>query len=298
MTEYELRAGEYSAVITARAAALRMLRHGERDLVVPFPEGGPIPDFRGIIAAPWPNRIDGGRYTFQGVDYQMPVNEPERDCALHGFAFATEWALESRDEASVRLSCALGPVPGYPFGLQITASYALSADGLRSRITAVNTGTDTAPYGVCPHPYLVAGPAPLDEWTLQIPADSFLEVTPDRLLPVATRTVAGHEFDFRAPRRIGAAEIDHAFTGIAFDGRRPARLIAKDPGGTGVGMEWDRRCPWLQIHTADKQPPAPNRLGLAVEPMTCPPDAFNTGYNLIRLEPGGAHEVSWRIFAA
>jgi aldose 1-epimerase len=198
----------------------------------------------------------------------------------------------------VRLSCALGPVPGYPFGLQITASYALSADGLRSRITAVNTGTDTAPYGVCPHPYLVAGPAPLDEWTLQIPADSFLEVTPDRLLPVATRTVAGHEFDFRAPRRIGAAEIDHAFTGIAFDGRRPARLIAKDPGGTGVGMEWDRRCPWLQIHTADKQPPAPNRLGLAVEPMTCPPDAFNTGYNLIRLEPGGAHEVSWRIFAA
>ena len=267
MTEYEIRAGEYSAVITTRAAALRRLRHGERDLVVPFPAGGPIPDYRGVIAAPWPNRIADGRYTFQGVEYQLPVNEPERECALHGFAFATEWSVECRDESSVRLSCTLGPVAGYPFTLRLTASHTLSADGLHSRITAVNTGTDTAPYGVCPHPYLLAGPAPLDEWTLQIPADTFLEVTPDRLLPLATRSVAGHEFDFRAPRRIGATEIDHAFTGIAFDDGGAdgdcgaARLVVRDPGGTGVGMAWDASSPWLQVHTADKQPPAPNRLG-------------------------------------
>ena len=148
--------------------------------------------------------------------------------------------LECRDESSVRLSCTLGPVAGYPFTLRLTASHALSADGLHSRITAVNTGTDTAPYGVCPHPYLLAGPAPLDEWTLQIPADTFLEVTPDRLLPLAARSVAGHEFDFRAPRRIGATEIDHAFTGIAFDGDGGAdgdgRVVApRTPCGPGPG---------------------------------------------------------------
>jgi aldose 1-epimerase len=79
---------------------------------------------------------------------------------------------------------------------------------------------------VCPHPYLLAGPASLDEWTLQIPADSFLEVSPDRLLPVATRTVAGHEFDFRTPRAIGATEIDHAFTAVALDDAGRAQLTA------------------------------------------------------------------------
>ena len=150
---------------------------------------------------------------------------------------------------------------------------------------------------MCPHPYLVAGPAPLDEWTLEVPASEFLDVTPDRLLPVAVRAVDGHEFDFRTPRSIGATKIDHAFTGITFNDAGRTRLVARDPSGTGVGMAWDRTCQWLQIHTADKQPPARNRLGLAVEPMTCPPDAFNSGQNLIQLEPGESYEVSWKIFA-
>jgi aldose 1-epimerase len=296
--EYRLSAGEYTAVVTARAAALRQLRHRERDLIVPFPEGGPIPDYRGILAAPWPNRIADGAYTFDGVAYQAPVNEPERGCALHGFAFGLDWSLESRDESSVVLSCIIGPGAGYPSALRVTARYQLDENGLHSGVTATNIGERTAPYGVCPHPYLVAGPAPLDEWTLEVPARSFLEVTPDRLLPAGLRPVTDHEFDFRQQRTIGATEIDHAFTGIDFDGEGRARLIARDPGGTGVGIAWDRSCQWLQVHTADKPAPLPNRLGLAVEPMTCPPDAFNSGLDLIRLEPGDTHEASWSIFAA
>lgn len=296
-TEYKIRAGEYTATITAQAGALRELRHRGRDLIVPFPEGGPIPDYRGIVAAPWPNRIADGRYTFDGAEYEVPVNEPERDCALHGLVFPQDWTLESHDESSVTLSCTPEPTPGYPHTVRIGVEYRLSGDGLYSRVTASNAGATAAPYGVCPHPYLVAGPAPLDEWILEIPAGEFLEVTPDRLLPKETRTVEGHGFDFRSPRAIGVTEIDHAFTDIAFDGAGEARMLVRDPGGTGVGMTWDRTCQWIQIHTADKQPPAPNRLGLAVEPMTCPPDAFNSGVDLIRLEPGATHEASWSIFA-
>ena len=164
-------------------------------------------------------------------------------------------------------------------------------------VTATNAGTSTAPYGVCPHPYLLAGPAILDEWMLEVPASEFLEVTPDRLLPLAVRTVDGHPFEFRTAKTIGTTEIDHAFTGLGFDGGGRARLLVRDPGGTGVGMEWDTASKWLQIHTADKQPPAPSRLGLAVEPMSCPPDAFNSGKDLIHLEPGGSHAAAWSIFA-
>ncbi|MDQ0616378.1 aldose 1-epimerase family protein [Arthrobacter globiformis] len=301
-TEYKIRAGDYTAAVTAQAGALRELRHRGRNLIVPFPEGGSIPDYRGIVAAPWPNRIADGRYTFDGAEYEVPVNESDRGCALHGLAFPLDWVMESHDESSVTLSCTPQPTGGYPHSVRIVVEYRLTEDGLHSQVTASNLGASVAPYGVCPHPYLVAGPAPLDEWTLQIPAGQFLEVTPDRLLPKETRTVEGHEFDFRAQRAIGATEIDHAFTGIAFDGGtsdggRLARVLVRDPGGTGVGMAWDRTCQWLQIHTADKQSPAPNRLGLAVEPMTCPPDAFNSGVDLIRLEPGATHEASWSIFA-
>ena len=296
-TEFKIRAGEYTAAVTAHAGALRELRHRKRNLIVPFPGGGPIPDYRGIIAAPWPNRIADGRYTFDGAEYEVPVNEPERGCALHGLVFPLDWTLESHDESSVALSCRPEPTAGYPHRVSIAVEYRLSDDGLHSSVTAVNIGGTAAPYGVCPHPYLVAGPAPLDEWSLEIPAGSFLEVTPDRLLPKEARTVAGHEFDFRVPRTIGATEIDHAFTDIAFDGGGQARVLVRDPGGTGVGMTWDRTCRWLQIHTADKLPPALNRLGLAVEPMTCPPDAFNSGVDVIRMEPGEVHQAAWSIFA-
>lgn len=295
-TEFTLEAGGYRAVVTERAAALRVLQFNGRDLVVPFPQGGPIPDYRGIIAAPWPNRIADGKYTFDGVAYQLPVNEPERGTSLHGLAFPLDWALKEHDDASVTLTCTVGPTEGYPFVLELSASYVLDASGLHTTVSATNAGDSVAPYGVCPHPYLVAGSSPLDEWILEAPVATFLEVTPDRLLPVALASVEGHEFDFRSARAIGATEIDHAFTDVAFDGGQ-ARLSLRDPAGTGVGMAWDERCTWLQIHTADKPTPLPNRLGLAVEPMTCPPDAFNSGTDLIRLEPGATHEASWSIYS-
>jgi aldose 1-epimerase len=300
--EYEIHHGDYAAVITTRAGALRRLTYRGRDLVVPSPFAGPIPDYRGIIAAPWPNRIADGCYRFDGQLLHVPINERDRQCSLHGLAFDREWSVLCLSDLSVTLALELEPSEGYPFALVLETTYTLDADrpdrggGLRWEVRARNVGDRTAPYGVCPHPYLVAGESPLDEWELQIPAARFLEVTHDRLLPMGERDVVGHEFDFRTARPIGTTKIDHAFTGIDFGPDGTASLALRDPvHGTGVRMEWDRGCSWLQIHTADKRPPAPSRLGLAVEPMTCPPDAFNSGSHLIRLAPGTSHTARWRI---
>jgi aldose 1-epimerase len=301
--EYEIRAGEYTALITVHGAALRRLTYRGRDLIVPTAPGQSIPDYRGIVAAPWPNRIADGFYRFNGHYFHVPINEPERSCALHGLVFNRAWAVSGLDERGIRLALDLEPSEGYPFPLQLEVTYALDAGGnggeggLSWEVRARNRGQSLAPYGVCPHPYLVAGDSPLDEWELEIPADRFLEVTPDRLLPVGERGVESHPFDFRHPRPIGATEIDHAFTSIQFSDSGIARVVARDRAhGTGVGMAWDRKCPWLQVHTADKQAPIPSRLGLAVEPMTCPPDAFNSGVDVIRLEPAASHAVRWRIY--
>jgi aldose 1-epimerase len=301
--EYEIRAGEYTALVTVRGATLRRLTYRGRDLVVPTAPGQPIPDYRGIVAAPWPNRIADGFYRFDGHYLHVPVNEPERRCALHGLVSNRDWTVSGRDERGVRFALELEPSDGYPFALRLEVTYALDAGGAGSEgglwweVRVRNIGRRPAPYGVCPHPYLVAGESPLDEWELEIPAERFLEVTLDRLLPVGERDVEAHPFDFRRPRPIGATEIDHAFTRIRFDDSGTARVVARDrEHGTGVGMAWDHSCPWLQVHTADKEAPVPSRLGLAVEPMTCPPDAFNSGIDVIRLEPSASHGARWRIY--
>lgn len=295
--EFLMTSGDYTAGITARGAAIAQLRHRGRDLVVPFDPALPIPDYRGIIAAPWPNRVADGAYRWKGVVQHLPLNEPGRDNALHGLVFDRLWEMETHDAESLTLRCRVDAANGYPSSLAVAAEYRLDADGLHCTVTATNTGMAAAPYGVCPHPYLVAGPAPLDDWALHVDAGSFLNVTPDRLLPVALQPVDGHVFDFRTPRSIGATEIDHAFTHLALDGTGESRLMLTDPSGSSVGMRWDASCPWLQIHTADKPAPSANRLGLAVEPMTCPPDAFNSGTDLIILAPGTRHSTRWTIFA-
>ncbi len=295
-TEFPIAHGPYSAVVTARGGALRELRHNGRDLVVSFGADGRIPDYRGVICAPWPNRLADGLYAYAGGSYAAPINEPERGSALHGLATEKIWDVRQATGTDVVLACRIDGGTAFPGGLELSVTYRLSAGGLRSAVTATNVGTRAAPYGVCPHPYLVAGPSPLDEWSVEVPAGEFLEVTPDRLLPVGMRTVAGHPFDFRSPRRVGALKIDHAFTSITRDADGLARVRVTDPAGTGVELEWGAEWPWVQIHTADK-PSGPDRLGLAVEPMTCPPDAYNSGRDLVHLRPGGSHTAAWTIRA-
>lgn len=296
VTEHNISFGPYSAIVTARGGALRELRHEDRDLIISFGPEGEIPDYRGMICAPWPNRIADGRYSHNGKNYEAPINEPDRLTALHGLVLDKTWEVQDLGGSFIRLGCTLDSGTAYPGDLDVSVTYELREDGLHCLVRAANRGRAEAPYGVCPHPYLVAGPAPLDEWTLQLPAAAFLSVTPDRLLPVETMSVEGHEFDFRKERVLGATEIDHAFTAIERAVGRAASVRVFDPSGSGVELEWDEQWPWLQIHTADK-PQAPSRLGLAVEPMTCPPDAFNTGVDLIQLAPGEMHEASWIIRA-
>lgn len=297
--EYRIDGDGYAAVVVGLGAAVRELTHEGRPLVVGFDAGEEMPSFRGAFVAPWPNRIADGRYSFDGSDYELPVNEPERGTALHGLVFDVPWDLVEHTPSSVTLSCTIEPIESYPFRLSLEARFSVDGQGFRTDVTAVNTGQARAPYGVCPHPYLVAGPSPLDAWVLELPAATVLTVTPDRLLPVAKESVAGTPFDFRSARALDVVQIDHAFTDLVRDDSGLATVRVTDPRhGCGTAMVWDESCPWVQIHTADlPRKPESTRLGLAVEPMTCPPDAFNTGEDLVVLEPRETHRTGWTIAA-
>lgn len=307
-TQYTLRAGDDEAVIASVGASLRSFRHAGRDLVVPFDADEVRPAYRGATLAPWPNRIVDGRYTFAGTAYQTALTEPGRGQALHGLVAWLDFDAVDRGVDHVTLAATIEPQLGYPWRVRVETRYELSDAGLSQTVTARNEGTAAAPFGTGPHPYLVAGPHPLDEWTLSLPADRVLETTPDRLSPTDLVGVESdaERFDFREERVIGAVEIDHAYTGLVRDAEGGAAVIVRDvQAGTGVAIEWDAACPWVQVHTAD-QPEGPaspaHRAGLAVEPMTCAPDAFNADAypfdaGLLVLEPGESAAASWRIRA-
>ncbi len=300
-TQHTLRAGEYEATIASVGASLRTLTFGGRDLVVPFGADEVRPGYRGTTLAPWPNRVVAGKYTFGGTDHVLALSDPGRPNALHGLAAWLDYSVLAESADSVTLATTVVPQVGYPWRVRVETTYALSDDGLTQIVVATNESADAAPFGTGPHPYLVAGTSALDTWTFTLDAAQVLEVTADTLAPVALADVAGSErFDWRAPRALGAVEIDHAFTGV---GSAVARLT--DASGSGVEMTWDAACPWVQIHTADQPAGASHpahRAGLAVEPMTCAPDAFNADRydydaGLLILAPGAQATASWRIAA-
>ncbi|NUP83091.1 MAG: aldose 1-epimerase family protein [Nonomuraea sp.] len=273
----QLEGGGYTAQISPRGAALRSLRHGGRDLVTTWPEEGPVPYYAGTVLAPWPNRVGGARYTFEGRSHQLEVTEPDRGHALHGLVAVVDWKVAETAPDHVRLTYEVAGAPGYPFPLALEVEHRAGEGGLTTTVTARNDGDADAPYGCGPHPWLLGE-------ELELPATRYM-TTDESLLPAGLADVAGSPFDFTTPRAVDGTVIDHAFTGLA---RGEVRV-------GGVRVTWDPAVlPWVQVCTSAQL----GFEGVAVEPMTCPPDAFNSGTDLVVLRPGDEHVASWTISAA
>ncbi|RZS91350.1 aldose 1-epimerase [Motilibacter rhizosphaerae] len=297
--QFRIESAGYVAEVTEVGGALRALSADGRPLVRGWSAERMMPMYGGALLAPWPNRIGDGAYSFRGVEAQAAMNEPApRLTALHGLVAWLPWRAVEVEPDRLTLTVPLWPSPAYPWHLECTVTYAVGPDGLTWTLAARNEGDSAAPYGASVHPYFVAAPSgQVDGWRFELPAASFLDVDEERLLPREVLPVEGTDFDFRTARTVGSTFVDHAFTDLEFDaeGRTSMRLLG--PDGAGVQLGWDRSCPWVQVHTADRPEPEFDRTGLAVEPMTCPPDAFRTGTDVVVLEPGQEHAVTYRVAA-
>jgi aldose 1-epimerase len=188
----------------------------------------------------------------------------------------------------------LTPRPGYPFALSLRIEYALSESGLSVRTTATNVGEEACPFGSGQHPYLTLGTPIVDSLILRAPGRTVLRVD-ERSLPVGREPVEATDYDYRRPTEIGATTLDHAFADLerGQDGR--ARVELRDPvSRAGLTVWVDESYRYLQLFTGDPLADV-SRRSLAVEPMTCPPNAFRTGEDLVRLEPGESHTSVWGI---
>ncbi len=289
-------AGDQRAVVVEVGGGLRSYSAGGRELVDGYREDEMSSSGRGQVLIPWPNRLQDGSYQFDGRRLQLPLNEPERHNAIHGLVRWAKWTAAEQEPHRAVMKHVLYPQPGYPFMLGISIEYALSDSGLMVRTTATNLGEDPCPYGSGAHPYLTLGTGSIDRLTLHVPGRSVLQ-SDERGLPVTKEIVEGTQYDFQQPRRIGSTRLDHAFTDLRRDRDGRACVELRDPDrGMQVSLWIDQSYPYVMLFTGDPLPDV-NRRSLAVEPMTCPPNAFRTGDALIRLEPGSSFTGIWGIKA-
>lgn len=286
--QFEIVAGDVTAVVTEVGAGLRALTCGGLPYVETFPADGRPPRGSGTVLVPWPNRTAGGRWTWNGTVQQLPLSEPAAGNAIHGLLRTTYYDVVERATDTITLGARVAPQNGWPVPLAAQVRYAVAADGLTVTHTVRNLGGAFVPFGVGTHPYVRAGNAATDDCTLQLAATTALPLQGG--LPTGP---ARPEQDFRDGRPLAGLELDHAYGGCApaaGDTRVRHRLVGPD-GGVELWADPDFR--WVQVFTPSDHPG--RGRAVAVEPMTCPPDALNSGTDLITLGPGEGWTGSWGL---
>jgi aldose 1-epimerase len=293
-TQITIALGDQQVVIVEVGGGLRSYSAGGRELVDGYSADEMSSSGRGQVLIPWPNRLEDGSYEFDGKHHQLPLNEPERRNAIHGLVRWTAWNVAEQEAHRVVIQHVLHPQPGYPFSLRTSIEYALSDGGLRVRTTTTNLGSERCPYGHGAHPYLTLGTATIDRLFLTLPARTVLH-SDQRGIPVDSKAVEGAGYDFRRSRRIGSTVLDHAFTDLQRDENGIACVKLQDPDSGFQVLLWvDHSYPYLMLFSGDPLPDV-GRRSLAIEPMSCPPNAFRTGVSLIWLESGCSCTGTWGI---
>ncbi|WP_438856455.1 aldose 1-epimerase family protein [Agromyces sp. M3QZ16-3] len=283
--------GDVRATITAVAAGLRTLTINGIDLVPPYGEDQTPPSGSGIVLVPWPNRIRDGIWHHGETSYQLAITEPARQNAIHGLLRYAEYVPVEQDRDSVTLAATIFPQLGYPFLVRTAVRYELVSDGLKVTHFLENVGGEPAPVAVGTHPFLKIGGVPTEDLVLRLDAASHLEVD-ERLLPTGEVPVDGTEWDFREGRRVGDVDLDDAFGEVAsVDGTVEHTLVA--PDGRSVSVWADDEFAYVQVYTTENYPG--ESRAIAIEPMTAPAEAFNSGKGLRWLDPGEQWELSWGI---
>jgi aldose 1-epimerase len=291
--QFEITHGEQRATIVEVGGGVRAYEVAGRPVLDPYPLEAICDGAHGTPLIPWPNRLADGRYSFDGVDYQVALTEPERHNAIHGFLRWRSWRPAERETDRVVMAIRLHPLDGYPFALDVRVTYELSDTGLTVSTSATNIGERACPYGAGQHPYLSAGGGLIDDCALELPAETHILTDQQRKLPIGHALVEGTYFDFRTPRPIGEQHLDFAFTDLARDDTGIARAGLSAPDGARVELWVDKHYSTIELYTGDDLAPDRRRRGLAVEPMTCVPNAFQSGKGLVRLEPGATFTARW-----
>jgi len=294
-TQWSIESGGTRAVFVEVGGMLRHYSVGDVQVLDGFEADELSPASAGQILAPWPNRIRDGNYTFEEQSHQLPLTEPARHNAIHGLANWSRWTLAEKAADAITLEFQLPAQIGYPWWLTLRARWSVSADGLRCVQEVVNNSASNAPWGYSVHPYVQLTGVAVDDILLHVPGKTRI-LADGRLLPIGAVSVAGSEYDFTEPRKIGDLVLDTTFGDIEHDASGTTEVTIADPGSPAKVVVWaDEKFKYWQIFSGDTLHGERFRRSVAIEPMTCPPDAFRTGRDLIVLAPGESWTAAWGI---
>jgi aldose 1-epimerase len=291
--QFEISYGEQRATIVEVGGGVREYAVDGRAVLDPYPLDAICDGAHGAPLIPWPNRLADGRYNFDGVDHQVAQTEPTKRNAIHGFLRWRSWRALERDPHRVVMGTTLHPFEGYPFALEVGVAYELGDGGLTVTTSATNVGEQVCPFASGQHPYLSPGSGLIDECSLELDAGTRILTDTERQLPTGTEAVVGTAFDFRSARPLGDQRLDFAFTDLGRDEAGRAWVSLAAPDSRRAELWVDRSYPIIELYTGDTLTEPRRRRGLGTEPMTCPPNAFQTGEGLVRLEPGETATSSW-----
>ncbi|SDX95601.1 aldose 1-epimerase [Amycolatopsis xylanica] len=291
--QYRITSGKQSLTVAEIGAELRSWTVDGRAILAGHPDNSMGDSHMGKILLPWSDRIAGGKYKFEGVDYETPITEHWSGCAIHGLAIFQPWSLVKQETGRLVLGSVLYPQYGYPFLLKFQTEYLLTKTGLRVTLTATNAGDKPAPFGSGYHPYFKADPL-VDNAKLTIAASTYL-INDDKGVPTGRAPVAGTPNDFRTAKVIGPAQVDLAYTDLIHTSAESTLAELETPDGHKIQLWADEKNKYLLAYSDDYAEGRPARRAIALEPVTGPGNAFNSGQDLIVLKPGQTFRSTWGV---
>ncbi|PJJ73082.1 aldose 1-epimerase [Diaminobutyricimonas aerilata] len=292
--QYTLERGGVRATIAGVGATLRELSIDGTDLTEPFGPDVRPPFSNGAVLVPWPNRVKDGIWVHDGEELQLDLTEPHRHNALHGLLRDRPYEVVDRSAEAITLAATVFPTRGWPFLLDTTVRYELVDDGLRVTHGVTNASEARAPYAVGTHPFFTIGGVPTEDLVLTVHASTRFE-TDDRLNPTGEVPVEGTDYDFRSGRLLGGTFLDDAFGGVSSVDGASASLQAADGRRVSL-LQDDTVWPYVQVFTTPIFPKGGGKgTAIAIEPMTAPPNALNSGQSLIWLDAGESWHGSWGV---
>ncbi|HWD02302.1 MAG TPA: aldose 1-epimerase family protein [Amycolatopsis sp.] len=291
--QFEITRGNARAVVTEIGAGLRVFEVGGVPYVEEFAADEKPPKGLGQVLLPWPNRTKGGEWVFQGEKQQLEITEAARGNAIHGLTRHKEWELLEHAESSITLAIDVEVQPGWPVPLRATMTYDLQPRELTITHEIRNEGEQPIGVGVGAHPYFRIGDVATDDLTLTLPASRVRPYAGDQQMPYAEeQDVEGTDYDFRGGKVLAGVDLDTAFGSLSLAGDGTHHHVLSH--GDQHLVVWtgpDFR--WVQVFTPDDL--TGRGRAVAIEPMTCPADALNTGTDLIELDPATSWSGSWGI---